>query len=320
MNNNIIEKDFINKISKTVENIIAFDSSAEAFQLKEILEAGVEKNKDVLDSVPDVRGMYDDFLVKLKFISLYRLNESEILSLLSSSYTVIYSLDLFDLYEKIRYKLTSYDDLKDRDSFKEKIRRILIENKEFLTKNKLTIGQKEFSPTVGNWLKDYIAFLGTKSMNSIEKSKYFLSSGNFKNLSDIEKLKVEQLIYFFEKIKLSSATIEGLEEDFPVTLPSGEIGVYSKGAIEKIPFSISKDLREITSKKSIDVDLKQEESEIKGLKKIEGEFKDGSLEKEALEEEITNKRDVEGLKIMLQKYKPGTIEHSAIQEEIRKKS
>jgi len=59
----------------------------------------------------------------------------------------------------------------------------LVNNQEILTQDKIQVNNQTVDPTIGNWLKDFIAIVGVEgTVSSIKKAKYMAESQNAKKL------------------------------------------------------------------------------------------------------------------------------------------
>jgi hypothetical protein len=110
------------------------------------------------------------------------------------------------------------------EQFNSALLKELYESKEVLTKNRIKIKKDKVSGTVGNWLKDYIHFVGIDEVvNTIQKTKYFVDSPNVKMLKPEDRKKIDGLLdlyinlkNFFEDVKrmdLSDIEIFSISEE-----------------------------------------------------------------------------------------------------------
>ncbi|MFH1029691.1 MAG: hypothetical protein V1770_00340 [bacterium] len=227
---------------------------------------------------------WGEVLNKLKWIALPKFSEDEIVKMFGESFTTIFELPDYNLWGKIKQKIIADIWYEDRDNFKKAIGKALLKNTEWLTSQNIIINGKEEHPTVGNWLKDYNVNLGFAPVNAAKQSEYLTNSGNMKklvssikykvssegeekseirnwklegkekvpgtlgvpgtdeNMSEKDRLKI--LFNFYEKLKLSSLTAEGLEEDIFID-EDGVRGVLSEGTFTKIDPKVEQRLREL---------------------------------------------------------------------------
>lgn len=84
----------------------------------------------------------------------------------------------------IKELLKKYEDFKD----------LRLSSKKIVDRN-----NKKITPSVDNWIKDYIHFSGASSHNSLERSKYFSKNKNILDLNKDEKTSVIEFILAYDK-------------------------------------------------------------------------------------------------------------------------
>ena len=159
------------------------------------------------------------------------MTEVNILDLFKSHYTIIFRIPNFDIWAKLKHVLLGIIPLDERDKLKKQIREVLLRNQEKLTDKKFVIDNQKKLPTVANWLIDYNKNLGTGEISNLAKTQYLINGNNLKNLDKDEKDKVKSLFNLYEKLNLSSQTLEGFEEDVPVD-DEGMVGIIKQGQFE----------------------------------------------------------------------------------------
>jgi len=101
-------------------------------------------------------------------------------------------------------------DLLEKDSnFKRELERLLYENNEAVTKNNIMADKKSASPSIANWLKDFIAKNGTSDFNSVVLSNYLTNSENTRNLSQEERTQLFSLFNLYRNLKFFPDTVDG---------------------------------------------------------------------------------------------------------------
>jgi hypothetical protein len=285
MNNfNFNDQKIIDGFNRELFFIIEEDSISKAyrfyFYLKKLLEEPSIKETITQNSLTQ----YQKMIIKAKFIALPLLDKKDVYNLINDHFNYSFNIEGYNLWGKIKDFLTNIDSLEERNKIKNNIKKILLNNKTLITKNNIKIGDKEVIPSVNNWLSDFLSQFGDEGfLDQIKLSSYFIKSKNVKSLSVEEKRRIESLLNLYKKMKISSNTLEGLEEDITIIKPDGEIGFIKQGQYEKID-SKAQDLY----------------NKISGKEK--GNFKIGINE----------------LKRMLIKYPPASLERRAIEEEIER--
>ena len=184
--------------------------------------------------------------------------------------------------------------------FREELEKALYTNGEFLTHESFKLDKKPQSPTIGNWIQDFIKVYGSGMFDNLALVKYVTESKNSKYLGLEEKKLVRKLLQLYRNIKF-----------FPESMSSDDGEGW-----EIIP--IDKESDAGINKKIIGPPKTEEEKKIEELKQDEEQFSDGGLEQLAIKEEIDNKKKLESLKIEANKYTEGSLERMAMEEEIRK--
>ncbi len=264
--------------------ILLSNDVKEAEGFVRLLQPILEDNPDFEREAPEIAERYWTVVVKCKFIALALLSYEEIVDLFEKNFTGLFLMpDYYDLMERLRIKFLAMPLYEDRDAFKKRLREAMFRNKEFITPDTmLKEGETEKPPTVENWLRNYIAAVGIQPVESIKKTEYLTQSPNVRKLVAEDRKKVEQLLDIFEKLKLSSLTMQGLEEKVPTTI-EGKPATFVEGRFE------------VVDKKTIDIiqELKQagffpamDDVQISAVKRAYEE-KGGVLAKlDAVEEEV----------------------------------
>lgn len=275
MSNDIIDIKKINindpaEVEGAAEVIIAYDLFVEAYLLYAKL-CELESTRKGAGAGSD-----NDTLLKLKWIALPKFGQDEIAELFKSNFTKIFEIEDYDLWTKLKQKIIADIWYEDRDGFKEKLRKALLKNEEYLTKEKIIINGREEPPTVGNWLKDYNVALGLEPVDVAKQSQYLTNSKNMRGLGGIsnfksirqaqdklqilkegkegregeeggkigEKDKLKILFQLYEKLKISSLTPAGLEEGLFID-EDGVKGVLDDGVFTKIDPAMEKHIKDL---------------------------------------------------------------------------
>jgi|GEM_PF-2613815 len=85
-----------------------------------------------------------------------------------------------------------------------------LSNENLLTGGKITVNNQPASPTVSNWLKDYIDVAGGDKLDTLALTRYVSSSANAKSLSAKERAAVTNLLQLFFNIKFFPESMAGL--------------------------------------------------------------------------------------------------------------
>jgi hypothetical protein len=265
----ISEEDFSGRLLETEK----FGSSEKVEDL--IIEIS-EILADNEPESPDTRLKYENFLQKAELLALPALSDNEICNLIQNSLISVFEMEDYDLWGKIKTKLLSIPQFEARDALKKKIRDALLLNLQTLTKQGITTDSVKIGGTVKNWLSDYHQAVGTGKVETIKLSQYLVNSPNTKNLDREDKRKLEYLIKVYERLKLSSMDMEGIEETTVFNV-DGEIDLYSEGRIERVSRDIREKVKRILGAEKIGSVGDEIQAKYRGdeaeAKKVEAEMK-----------------------------------------------
>ena len=199
------------------------------------------------------------------------------------------------------YNLTLLELITEDIKFKRDLENSLYHNKEIITTSKFKIDDKEKTPTIGNWLKDFIKMNGTKMFSDVVLMEYLTKSENTKNLYTNERILLSKLFQLYRNVKFFPESQKSLREDDWEIVPSEEI---KKNKIVK--------------RKSIGAPKTIAEKNIEKMEEEATHYKENSLEQLVVQEEIEHEKKAEELRFMATKFAEGSLERKAIEEELRK--
>lgn len=278
-------EEYLIKVKMEAEDIISENRFREAFDLSEELKKAIESIKNFKENHPEFFAEYKKIIVKLRWVGLPIMTEETVINMFKNHFVEIFTIPDFQVWEKLLPILQWIRPLENRDVLKKNIREALLMNKQKITGKKLIIGREEKEPTITNWFLDYNRAVGALKVNSLARTQYFINGANIKNLSQEEKTRVKTLFDLYEKLKTSSLTLEGYEEDIPVD-DEGQEGNIRGGVFEPLP--------KLTAQQKLAWGIAQEvvreretrESNIKEMQGSLNNYAIGSLERKAMEEEI----------------------------------
>lgn len=226
-------------LEEQVRVIINFSLVKEAFLLAQELEKKLDDNSLMRNS------RYEDVLIKLKWISLSKLKNEEVVKLFAGHFIAALELEGYDVWEKLRAKIINDILYEERDQFKEQIKKALLKNGENITKKKITINEEEALPSIANWIKDYNINLGFEEIDAAKQSQYLTNSRNVKDLDEEDRRRLKILFQLYEKLKISSLTAMGFEEGLFVDEDNVK-GSFQGGIFTKLEPQIEKRIAMLT--------------------------------------------------------------------------
>jgi hypothetical protein len=301
------DKQLYREITEEVKRIVTFDEFSVANNLVSDIEELV-KTKNYIKNNAELYNKYRQIIIQLKWIALPLLKKEEILGLFSSHFQRVFDIEYFDLLDKFKQVLLGVIMHENRDNFKQKVKRILEKNQARITSQNL---ESNLPPTVENWIKSYTSELGIGIVETVKLYQYFTQNKDFNNSSETEKEKLKIIFEFYERLKLSSLSAAGVEEAIPVNTPEFK-GQIRDGKIEREDKRLDIKIEKLSEL------ARQAIEGIEDLDEMAGHYKTGSLEREAVEEEISKEDRIKELRTIVDNYKKDSLERKAIEEEIEK--
>ncbi len=275
-----IIKDF-KKIKEYSEQVLYSEDWRGADNLIYFLKQNIKK-LDLEKSNNLLFQEYKKMILKLKWVCLDIYSEEEILELIKNNFIYIYRVnDDYDIWHHIRIKLLQQLDFDKRNDFKLRIRQALKDNNQTLTDS----GEIK---SVRDWINEYAKNVGESIVPKLKQLDFFQKNHNIQMLNDKDKNKVKKLLNFYERLKISSKSLLGVEEGVPVPEEESPHTHIRDGQIiapvkdDKLSMLIKQVL---TQRSSLGMNNK-EEKKIDELQKMVSQYPAGSLERKAIEEEI----------------------------------
>ena len=210
------------------------------------------------------------------------------------------TLNIIDDYNGVVIALLMND-----AGLKKDLEKALYKNLEKLTHQEFKLDNVAHAPSIRNWLHDFISRHGTAMFDNMTLTQYLTSAPNVKVLSEEEKKLVKKLLMLYRNIKFFPESMK----DVPAT-DWQIIPIKEKG-------------EEMAKARPVSGPPKSEEEEkLNKLRQAEDKYDKGSLEKLALEEEVSEElnkqKKIKKMQTMANRYKDGSLERKAIEEEIEK--
>lgn len=289
-------KDFLKEQEDRYNKMEMHDEFLEAYRLSKGLEDSIEGIPDFKNRYYDVYVEYKKIIIKLKWLGLPVMTSEKVISMFQHHFIEIFDIFDYDLWRKFEASLLGFLYLEERDDVKLNVVKALEKNGQKITNNKITVGKESQRPTVSNWIKDYSTNLGVDKIDDIKRIEYLTNGTNIKKLSPEEVERIKALFGFYEKLKISSQTMEGFEETIPMT-QAGRPGSLYRGVFTPYPSSVVK---------NIEKEVKPVE-EVQKIEEVKQEQKSEDVEED----------EIDVLMRDLSKYPVDSLEFKALQEEIK---
>lgn len=208
--------DFLKLLDKRLSDIITFDEIENAFWFALNLEQTFKDHPDFENNRPEIYKKVQPMIKKARWVALSLLSEDEVIKMFKSNLMAMFEIQDYDIHKYFDSRLLIIFPLDIRDEFKDKVRKAIEENKELMTKEKIKINKEMKNPTTGNWISHMHSVLGIEDIPLFKLIEYFFQDSDIAKLEDNERRKIETILKFYEKIKMSSQTLEGMEISMPV--------------------------------------------------------------------------------------------------------
>lgn len=281
----------IEEIEKKIKFFNEFGDAKGAYFYRKDLENFIEK-ENFKEINPPLYRQYAHESIKLKFLSLNFIDDwDEMMEFIKNNFNVIYEIENYNLWEKIKVNLSAISNGDVLNEIKEKFKKSLLECPQIIINKKRYVNYQNIPFSVADWLKDYNKNLGISKIDSLKRSQYLTNSENIKKLNDNDKNKLKILFDFYEKIKISSNAPEGYLKTSPIYVNNKFVN-FSEGEVTEITPDI---LNIVKSIKISEENINKEENsdKLSELRAMAGQYPAGSLERKAVEEEM---RKLESLK------------------------
>ena len=310
-------KEFLEKVKFLTQDIISEDRFREAYDLAKNLEQSLDAARNFKEKNYELYREYKDIIIKLYWVGLPIMVEDKVIHMFRYYFTAIFKISNYDIWQKLRTVLLSIIMFEDRDKFKQQLINALMANQQSITKNKIVLDNQEKSPTVSNWIKDYNKTLGTGVVNKLARTQYLIDGKNIRKLTEQEKNQIKALFNLYEKLKLSSLTLEGLEEDIPVD-ENDMKGIIRAGIFEPHK-EMDKKLSQIIFGRAFVKDNAEKFQSITGESMTASlQSPIDSLEQKAIKEEKEKEDQIDELVKLVNQYPEGSLERKAVRDEIEK--
>lgn len=292
-----LNKDF-NKIKDYSETLLWSEDRQAAFNLIIFINQESKKIK-LKETNGALYRKYNNIIRKLKWVCFDgfssngdSFSKEDIIKMFQKDFVVSFDVnDAYDAWEHLRLKLLQDLELDKRNEFKEKIRKALSENNEDIVK----AGNIK---KVSEWVKEYLQIVGREPANNINKLKFFQNHKEFKKLDKKNQEKIKKLVNLYERLKLSSRSLAGVEEE--IIVPE-----------EENPSTVIRDGKVITPSKRNEI-----------MNVLENIFKGSNVEDKnkfnQAEKNNSEAYNIDSLLSTLNQYPVGSIERKAIEEEIKR--
>jgi hypothetical protein len=292
----------ISEFNQVIDDLVRSDDVGGAKKILSALIEVFDRNPEFQKEDPLLFSIYYKYLVAVKYINLFDLEEGEILGLIKKDFDFFFKYPEYDLVRKLRYKIRDILDLEARDLFKSRLRSALLECGALLSEKKIVLNNNQVPASVANWLKDYYTQVGMDKVDTLKVSQYLTNSPNIKLISPEEKDDLKRLLNLFENLKVSSQEFPIFEESVVAILPDRELALILNGQMANIGPEVVKLIEEIAALENF--------QQMEATRDV---LSDAPVFPEAA---VTAVPRTAELQEMLNNYPPDSLEYKAISQEI----
>ncbi len=260
----LAEEDALEIADKLIDKIFYFDFLG----LQEIDEE--DSSLNLKDIIP-----WEEVL------DIFKNNFARFLKETNSSY-----LDIERLNKSVFFHL-SVDGLR-----QEEMAKALIDNNERITKNKIVVEEKEISPTISNWLRDFFKHNGAGEFNDLALLEYLNRSKNAKALIDEEKNVLRKMLKAYYNINFFPESMENILVDDWQIISSSLSEAKKTPIVSEVKDAVDKNNdykeKELPVKETVNIQISAEEKRLLELKDALPNYPSSSLEYKAIKQEITS--------------------------------
>ncbi|MCX6798200.1 MAG: hypothetical protein NTX66_03260 [Candidatus Falkowbacteria bacterium] len=165
---------------------------------------------DLSDAADDLKFANQE---KLDAVALFKEDIKNVLTAKPESTEIIaiYNESLIDL-------------IKEDNNFRRELETALYHNQEIITPGKITLNDSEVSPTISNWLKDFISENSSEVFSNVVLVKYITNNRNVKKLKESERELIKKLLKLYRNLVFFPESMENVPleewEIFPIDLPT----------------------------------------------------------------------------------------------------
>ena len=174
----------------------------------------------------------------------------------------------------------------------EEMAKALIDNNERITKNQIVVEEKEVSPTIANWLRDFFKHNGAGEFNDLALLEYLNSSKNAKILIGEEKNILRKMLKAYYNINFFPESMENILVDDWQIISSSLSEVKKTPIVSEVKDAVDKNNdykeKELPVKETVNIQISAEEKRLLELKDALPNYPSSSLEYKAIKQEITS--------------------------------
>lgn len=219
------------RFAAAVDRAITYNEKDEADAFCLFYEVFRRENPAFATMEAEWAAKYEALYRKARWVALPMLfDDDDVVEMFKTQVKSMLELPEFDLLEQFRVRVITLP-VPERDDFKSKIKDALLNNQEKLTDEfESTVLHTRAKGTIGDWVKDFQAFVGGKFGDALAVARYYTESKAYGAQKPEIKEFLKMLFHLFSRLNLSSLTAAGFEEDRLLEV-EGEPALFRPGGV-----------------------------------------------------------------------------------------
>ena len=213
-----------------------------------------------------------------------------------------------------KFNISVFAALDNDPSLEDRINSAFYANSEIISKENILIEEKEYRPTIGHWIKDFVVVNGSEMFDGLILARYLSTSSNCQRLSLEEKAIVSKILKTYRNLVFFPESMDNIPIELWEVLPvENEFGVND---------ILSDDLEtseNLSSKKQLAKRIKKSQSPASETPTINIQPSEKS---EAVEVPAAKQTEVDSsaakLQAALNDYAPDSLEYKVIKQELER--
>jgi len=177
------------------------------------------------------------------------------------------------------FNIAIFQAFNEDDGLEDKVESLLYNNQEKLSEHHIILDGHPASPSIANWLKDFIKKYGSDIFNEVTLAEYLSQSPNIKQIKPEERELVRKVLKLYRNLVFFPESMDS------IPLEKWEIFPVTRNESNEPEFSILSN-RALSSEENGDPELTERQKIIFDLQKTLTKYSPNSLEYKAIHQEI----------------------------------
>ena len=171
-------------------------------------------------------------------------------------------------------------------AFLQELETVLINNQLLIGSKPIDNSVSHLSPTVANWIKDFVSLNGTDNFDDLIVANYLINSKNVKNLAENEKKSLSQVLKIYRNLVFFLENSEKLPVDFWEIIPVEKEELALSNSLKSEKKAEAPVVNDVLTSPAAAAVVRPQESETASLQAALKDYSPASLEYRAIKQEI----------------------------------